>query len=429
MRIVTAILCIVIMLQANAQVSLMPGDKSFDKKIIRNTHFEMAYSSVSGRQTTVISAFEVNILVSTKTVSVYTQISLPGLATVWTDTTIAELPTLKPVYRSSDNSDKHYYINYGNTIKGYYLDKRTGKGNRIKESSTGGFFDSFIYPYLLGALPLTSGYKAVLPVYEYKPGAQRTISFTLITEVKSSMYSSSMTGEHAVWQVSVLEEGTNVKYEYYIDKESRKLWKTEILAANGKRYLLVDKELDYAPFTATFDKDVTLKMVSVGSATISGQVYARDNQNSLKGIAILNVNKKQYAQPGTTVLLIPYTGYFKEWVALNEKLRKKGRSVPLSPAAAECIKVTAVYDNDGNFEFTNLMPGEYYLYTEFGYVHTASRSEVIGYTDNYINGFFQGTSANTQVTKYNTSVTAAVKKTITIKKDGEKVTVKLKKTL
>lgn len=429
MRIFAIVLFVVITLQANTQVSLLPGDKSFDRKFIRNTHFEMAYFAVSGQQTTETSSFEVDISVNTKTISVYTRIVLPGGATIWTDTTIAELTTLKPVYRSSDNAEKKYHISYGNTIEGYYLDKRTGKGSLIKESSNGGFFDSFIYPYLLGALPLTSGYKAVLPVYEYKPGAPGNISSIRITEVKSNMYSSGMTGEHAVWQVSVLEEGTNLKYEYYIDKESRKLWKVGIQASNGKRYLLVDKELDYNPFTASFDKDETLKMVTEGAATISGQIYARDNQNSLKGIAILNVNKKQYAQPGTSVLLIPYTDYFKEWVALNEKLRKKGRSVPLSPEAAACIKQTYVYDNDGNFEFTNLMPGEYYLYTEFGYVHLASRTEVIGYTDTYINGFFQGTTANTRVNKYNTNVTTAVKKIITIKKDGEKVSVKLKKTL
>jgi len=390
----------------------------------------MAYFSVSGRQTTEISSFDVEVSVNGKTISVYTRLSLPAGKVMWTDTSIADVTTLKPIYRASDNSDKQYHIAYGNTIEGYYYDKKSNKSTQIKENSKGDFFDGFIYPYLLGALPLTSGYKAILPVYEYKPGTINNISNTRITEVKSGMHKSSITGEHAVWQVSVFEEGTNVKYEYYIDKESRKLWKIGILAANGKQYLLVDKELDYNPFTATFDKVQTYKMVSAGSATISGQIYARDNENTTKGgIAILNVNKKQYAQQGTSVILIPYTDYFKEWIALNVKLRKEGQAVPLSKEAAECIKVTSVYDNDGNFEFTNLMPGEYYLFTEFGYIHTAARTEVVGYTDTYINGLFQGTTANTQRNRYKTSVTASLKKIVTINKEGEKLTVKLKKTL
>jgi hypothetical protein len=125
----------------------------------------------------------------------------------------------------------------------------------------------------------------------------------------------------------------------------------------------------------------------------------------------------------------PYTPYFKEWVTINEKLRKQGRSVPLAKEAAGCIKVATVYDNAGNFEFTSLMPGDYLLYTEFGYEHTSVRTEVVGYTDTYINGMFQGSSANTEVKRYGTNASAAIKKVVTISKAGEKLSVKLKKTL
>lgn len=429
MRTIGIILLVLISRDTFAQMLLKPGDRSININSIKNIHYEMAYFSVSGRQTLEISSFDVEVSVNRKNISVYTRINLPAGNTIWADTSIADAVTLRPVYRSSDNSDKQYHIKYGSSIEGYYYDKRSGKGSQVQDRNKGDFFDSFIYPYLLGSLPLTSGYKATLPVYEYKPGTRNNVSNTLITEVKSNMHRSEMTGEHAVWQVSVFEEGTNVKYEYYIDKESRILWKVNILASNGKQYLLVNKELDYNPFTATFNKEKTYQMVSAGSGTISGQIYARDNQTSLKGIAVLNINKKQFAQQGTSVILIPYTDYFKEWVSLNQKLRKKGRAVPLSKEAAGCIKVTSVYDNGGNFEFTNLMPGEYYLFTEFGYNHTASRTEVVGYTDTYINGLFQGSTANTEVYKYNTNATAAVKKIVTLKKEGEKVTVKLKKTL
>lgn len=75
------------------------------------------------------------------------------------------------------------------------------------------------------------------------------------------------------------------------------------------------------------------------------------------------------------------------------------------------------------------MPGDYLLYTEFGYIHTSSRTEVIGYTDTYINGMFQGSSANTTTSSYSTNASAHVKKIVTIDKEGEEVTIKLKKTL
>ena len=69
------------------------------------------------------------------------------------------------------------------------------------------------------------------------------------------------------------------------------------------------------------------------------------------------------------------------------------------------------------------------LYTEFQYIHTATHTEVVGYTDTYINGAYAGTTANTDSYNYNATVGAAVKKIVTISKNGDKLDVKLKKTL
>ena len=182
-------------LNANAQSLLKPGDNSFNKNFIKSTHFEMSYFVVSGRQTLEISSFDVEINANEKTISVFTRISSPAGNSIWADTSIADITTLKPIYRSSNNSDKQYHVAYGNTIEGYYYDKHSHKGSQVKDNKDGGFFDSFIYPYLLGALPLTSGYKAILPVYEYKPGTINNISNTRISEVKSSMYKSNITAE------------------------------------------------------------------------------------------------------------------------------------------------------------------------------------------------------------------------------------------
>ena len=75
------------------------------------------------------------------------------------------------------------------------------------------------------------------------------------------------------------------------------------------------------------------------------------------------------------------------------------------------------------------MPGDYLLYSEFGYVHTGIQTEITGYTDTYINGMFQGSTANTESHGYTSNAAATVKKMVTIQKDGDKVSVKLKKTL
>jgi hypothetical protein len=409
---------------------LVPGANSFDKKFITSSKYEMACFAFSGQKMVEVSAFTVEVIANAKTTSVYTSLTMLSNNEQYMDTSIAEANTLNPVYRSSNNPNRILSIKYDREITGYYFDKQTKKKNQVREPAKDAFFDSYIYPYLLGALPLTSGYKATMPVYDYKPGNAGNFKTTRIEEVKNNMYKSELTGEHKVWQVSVFEEATSEKYEYYIDKDSRRLWKIDILAANGQRFVLLNKEADYNPVTAKFNKEATLQLIKSGTAVISGVAFARDNENEgvLAGKAILNINKKQFAKIGTSVILIPYTPYFKEWVSVNEKLRKQGRAVPLAKEAAECIKVTTVYDNKGNFEFAGLMPGDYLLYTEFGYVHTSNRTEVVGYTDTYINGMFQGSAANTETYKVQGNAAASIKKIVTIKKEGEKLSVKLKKT-
>lgn len=413
----------------NAQTSLQPGSNMFEKKWIRNGLTEMAYYVMNGGEKVEICTFSININSSSRNLAVYTKLQFLHSDEQWIDTCLSDATTFEPIYRASYSKDKEYVFKYGKEVTGYYLDKKTKKRSVVKEAVKGTFFDNYTYPYLLGLLPLTSGYKTNLSVYEYKPGNSANVKKVRIDEVKSNKYVSSLTGDYKVWQVNVFEEGTGDRFEYYIDKDTRRIWRIDIYS-KGQQMMLVDKEIDYNPFTTTFNKEETLKLITSGSGVITGQAFARDNENEglLKGMAILNINKKQYARAGTTVVLIPYTAFFKEWMELNEKSRKTGRAIPLPKEATECIKTTSVYDDKGSFEFVNLMPGDYMLYSEFGYVHSFNRTEVVGYTDTYINGMFQGTRENTTTNKYSTGASAAVKKVVTLKKEGEKVSVKLKKT-
>lgn len=418
-------------LSVHSQIVLKPGENTFDKQFLKNSNYEMACFVVRDGKEMEVSSFSVRVHKTPELLSVFTSLKMYSTGEQWLDTSIADANTLEPVYRSSFNPDRELRLKFDREITGYFVNKKAKERILINEKVKEPFFDGYIYPYLLLALPLTSGYKGNMPVYDFKQGNNSHFKTTRIEEVKSSMYKSEMTGEHQVWQVTVFEEATGEKYHYFIDKKDRRLWKISIITSDGQQFVLYNKELDYNPFKATFNKSETLKLIESGTAVISGVTYKKDNENEgpLSGIAVLNINKKQYAPIGTSVLLIPYTEYFKEWVNLNEKLRKKGRSIPLSKEAAACIKVTTVYDNDGHFEFTSLLPGTYLLYTEFGYVHTSVRTEVTGYTDTYINGMFAGSSERTATSREGSNAVASIKKIVTIKKQGEKLEIKLKQTL
>ena len=427
-RFIPTLLLIAIAPLCQAQTLLVPGENVFDKKFIKSGSYEMGVYASSNGQPVEVSTFNIQISTSNKTLSVYTMLKMAGSNDVSIDTSVADWDTFKPIYRSSSSKARDMVLYYGKEVTGYYYDKQTRKRHTVKDPVNTAFFDSYAYPYLLGLLPLTTGYKNDIAVYDFKPTNQTNTKRARIEEVKSNLYKSNLTGEHKVWQVDVLEEATNDRYAYYIDKDTRRLWKIEILT-QGQQVAIVDKEIDYNPFTTRFDKEQTLKMIKSGNSIILGQAFTRDNGNEgmFKNMAVANLHKKQFARSGTSVILIPYTDFFKEWIKLNDASRKKGRAIPLPKEVAECIKVTTVYDDDGHFEFTSLMPGEYLLYTEFNYIHATTRREITGYTDTYINGIFQGTSANTTSYDYNVKSGAFIQKTVRIKADGDKVDVKLKK--
>jgi hypothetical protein len=92
-------------------------------------------------------------------------------------------------------------------------------------------------------LPLQDGYTAGMGIYDYNPATKGIVGAT-ITNVTSGVYQSAKSGKHAVWLVSVndgLDKQGNSSSTYFIDKETRQLWKQEIVAG-GRKMLMVCNE-------------------------------------------------------------------------------------------------------------------------------------------------------------------------------------------
>ncbi len=147
--------------------------------------------------------------------------------------------TFRPIYRSSKSKSREMVVNYGKEVSGYYYDKQTKKRHTIKDQGNA----------FLTAIPIRTCwvYYRLQPVtgtswrcITYKPNNAGNTKKARIEEVKSNMYTSSLTGAHKVWQVSVYEEATKDSYVYYIDKDTRRIWKVDILT-QGQRLLLIDK--------------------------------------------------------------------------------------------------------------------------------------------------------------------------------------------
>ena len=415
------------------QQVILPGDKSINKSLLKPVTYIFDYSSISNGNLVSIGNYKMEIGYNNQTLDVNATLSFNNKNKPWRDHIVADANSFKPVSVESFRSDRSLSLNFSNQITGSLQNHNKGTKIVINEKSKGSFFDISICPYIITLLPLADGYKATIPVFDYEAlSPDKVYSNVQITGVYSGSYSSNFTGEHEIWRVEGLEESTKQTFEYYIDKVSRKIWRINIIPPTGNLVYLKNSESDYNPLKSEFNKESTLKLISQGKGTIKGQAFAKDNKNGggFQGMAVLNVNKKQFAAKGTIIVLTPYTAYFKEWNKANDNNFKKGLpSLPLPDGAKECAKETVVSDDEGHFEFSNLMPSEYLLTTTFLYEHDATSTKVVGHTDYFTNGIYQGSDAITSSENFVADVKAKIKTVAKISKEGETINIKLKKTL
>lgn len=413
------------------QHKILPGDNTLNSSFLKPGNYSMAYYIKKDGQYTEVGTYNIEVNLDNQKLSVNTSLSFLNSNMLWKDGFIANTNSFAPVSAYTERDTHTVTLNFSNIITGTYTKNKNGKKKPVNESVTGHYFNISLYPYILRMLPLATGYKATIPVYDYEAEDKSRLYDVVIKEVKSDVFTSSLTGEHKVWKVSVYEESTGHSFDYFFDKETHRLWEIQIQSKKGDILALFDKEIDFNPFKNKFNKEETYALVNRGNSVIKGVTFVRDNKNeSSLNITVLNINKKQFAQKGTKIALIPYTNYFKEWEELNKKQSKikNAKSIPLNKEALECIKYTTVYDDDGHFEFTNLKPGEYKLLTTFEYEHTKKEKEVVGTSDMFYKGYYLGTNVLTENVYYNVNNTTKIQKVVTIKTDGEIVEVKLKKT-
>lgn len=99
---------------------------------------------------------------------------------------------------------------------------------------------------------------------------------------------------------------------------------------------------------AQFIEDEYLPSTKPGIGKLTGQAFTKTRGGDVKYAA------------GNTIVLNPVTTYSTEWFTVNTK-----QNIPISPADQRAFKYvrTVTADGMGNFEFTGLPAGEYYVAT------------------------------------------------------------------
>jgi hypothetical protein len=149
--------------------------------------------------------------------------------TSWTDTTIAELPSLKPVYHSSHNSQRDMALNFGPVVSGYYYDLMKKENSIIADTTHSPYFDSNLYPAIIRWLPLQEGYNASMAIYDYNPRGKVGVLKATIQSVSQDSVMMPKSGKQHVWAVKVIDEIAEGSVStYYIDPLTRRLLRQDI---------------------------------------------------------------------------------------------------------------------------------------------------------------------------------------------------------
>lgn len=435
-KIVTLLSFALFCISAFAQTTILPSDKLINPSLLHQGQFEMSYFHSDITEARELGSYDINVQI--KDGKFYLTTNHKTKYYQEKNVLVADANSFKSVSRNSSSIEKGV-ANEFSVNNGTFVNTKTGKKTNYDVKLANEYFDYPIYPYVLSTLPLKLGFENyILPVVNIDLATNKvTTDEVVILETKSDQFTSPLTGQHMCWKVTVVEMKNKQYVFYYIDKTTRKIRKIEYAkkTANNEGYKLayLDKETDVNLFKTSFDKEAIRKMMNDGNSIITGEAFARDDRSGKDDkkirIDVLNVNKKQFAPKGTKVLLMPNTAYYKEWFELNKKQAKiKGaKPIPLPKEAASQIKMTEVFNDKGNFEFANLMNGDYLLFTSFNYEDFFSKSEVTGKADVYVNGSYQGTEVYTDMFGYTQQGNANFYKFVTIPKNGEKIDVKLKR--
>lgn len=342
-------------------------------------------------------------------------------------TSVADAKTLKSISYKSEGTKSKLELNFGERIKGSYYSRKDKKEKQLNLQPKGPFVDFNLAEHMFTTLPLDVGYKAIIPEFYYDSNSDTLITNYIIKEVKSYVYWSPRTGKHDAWLATVLEQSTGAIYNYVIDKKDRRLWQREMSMGKGMWEICVNEEIDYQPIKNQFNKEQVAQQITKGNSVIIGTAFAKSNSGKKLG-GLINTAKKQFAPKGTEITLFPNSAYYEEWISVNKKIKKQGKmpEVPLDSKFGAGVKKAKVYDDEGHFEFADLMPGTYVVMASFDFTNSYNYSYVSGYTNYYNYWGYTGSSTNYGSARQSYRDKANIEKQVTIDKDGEKKEVSLK---
>ncbi|MBU6340163.1 MAG: hypothetical protein KGS48_01605 [Bacteroidetes bacterium] len=231
MRCIFLLACFFQLVDLFSQKTLVPGPHVIQKKWLKSQDYAMKWYVVRDSARFEIGEVHTQIAVDERQVCMVTNVLLHSNRTPWIDSSLAQTLTLAPIFHRSSNAQRDIELHYGKEITGYYLDKSQKKKTLVQDTVNTGFFDSNLYPVLIGWLRLRKNDQKKIAIYDYNPSATSGLTEVWIQSVKKGVVQTQKSGKRKVWVVQVSDSlGTqaNGSSFYFFDKKTRQLWRQEI---------------------------------------------------------------------------------------------------------------------------------------------------------------------------------------------------------
>jgi len=142
MKLLITTIFAVLTIAGNAQMSLTPGKKVFEKTWIKNQTYQMKWFAIRDTSKFEMGEVSTQVVRDNRYLTLVTQVKMKISKAPWVDTTIADAKTLKPIYHSSYNMQRDMVLHFGKIVTGFYNDKIKQKQTIISDTTTEAYFDS-----------------------------------------------------------------------------------------------------------------------------------------------------------------------------------------------------------------------------------------------------------------------------------------------
>ncbi|RYY21380.1 MAG: hypothetical protein EOO04_18330 [Chitinophagaceae bacterium] len=223
---------------AFSQMLMKPGNPSIEYQRISDEKSNMIWYLIQDTTKIEIGRVTHDIRTDSLNLTVVTTVKMRQSPAPWIDSTVADRNSLKPVYHSSYNTQRDMILRFDSLITGYYADKEKNATIPIYDRRSMDYFDSNLYPTIIRWLPLKTGFTRDLSIYDFNPKGKTGVMKVSVIAVRQCDYLYQDKEVRRVYLVTVRDDISSGTTTYFIDVETRKLWKMVI--ASGEHKMMME---------------------------------------------------------------------------------------------------------------------------------------------------------------------------------------------